>query len=61
MLRRALCTQQDLTLAMRNSSEIFDARGRCLSFYTAKTQLGHKWPLYAAMHGPDLLYLPRDL
>jgi len=42
MLRRALCTQQDLTLAMRNSSEIFYARGRCLSFYTAKTQSGHR-------------------
>src|SRR5205085_5573937 len=22
---------------------------------------GHKWPLSAARHGPDLLYLPRDL
>ena len=37
MLHRALCTQQDLTLATRNSSEIFYARGRCLSFHTAKT------------------------
>src|SRR5215470_17985675 len=38
MLHRALCTQQDLTLATRNSSEIFYARGRCLSFHTAKTR-----------------------
>src|SRR4026209_2472365 len=36
-LHAGLCTQQDLTLAMRNSSEIFYARGRGLSFYTAKT------------------------
>ena len=25
------------------------------------TPLGHRWPLFAAMHGPDLLYLSRDL
>jgi hypothetical protein len=25
------------------------------------TPLGHKEPLSAAMHGPDLLYLPRDV
>jgi hypothetical protein len=43
MLRRAMCTQQDLTLAMRDSSEIFYARGRCLSFHTAKTLSGHNW------------------
>src|SRR5215471_3911162 len=39
--RRAICTQQDLTLAIRNSSEIFYASGRRLSFHTTKTRLGH--------------------
>jgi hypothetical protein len=43
MLRRAICTQQDLTLAMRISSEIFYARGRCLSFDTAKTLNSLRW------------------
>src|SRR6516225_2390131 len=27
---------------------------------TAKTQSGHERPAFAAMHGPDLLYLIRD-
>src|SRR5215831_17002345 len=60
MLHRALCTQQDLTLATRNSSEIFYARGRCLSFHTAKTQSGHERAAFAAMHAPDVLYVVRD-
>ena len=40
--RCAARPQHDLTLTTRNSSEIFYARGRRLSFHTAKTQGGHR-------------------
>jgi hypothetical protein len=39
-------TQQDLTLTMRNSSKIFYARGRYLSFHTAKVISGPTQPLW---------------
>ena len=39
--RCAARPQHDLTLTTRNSSEIFYARGRRLSFHTAKTRNGH--------------------
>src|SRR5271166_4488287 len=37
---KPLCAQHGLTLMMRNSSEIFYARGGHLSFHTASTHLG---------------------
>jgi hypothetical protein len=38
---RAVCVQYDLTLMMRNLSEMFYARGGRWSFYTTKTLTGH--------------------
>jgi hypothetical protein len=38
---KPLCAQHGLTLMMRNSSEIFYARGGHLSFHTASTLSGH--------------------
>jgi hypothetical protein len=57
---RSLSVQYDLTLRYAITPRCFYVCGEYRSFHTAKTHLGHSWPLSAAMHWPNLLCLARD-
>src|SRR6266404_9834349 len=54
---RSSSVQYDLTLRYGITPRCFYVRGEYRSFHTTKTQSGHRRVAFAAMHGPDLLYL----
>src|SRR6266446_4534345 len=54
---RSSSVQYDLTLRYGITPRCFYVRGEYRSFHKTKTQSGHRRVAFAAMHGPDLLYL----